>query len=113
MGVCSTREKKVELEGVPEIENHVYKHECKIGLHTVQFDTFHWAIQSHGYVNDLNNEHMKAIADDIHLDYIAMANDDLSPYAIVYLDEKFRTPEKRHCPKNLARLGWICCMHTN
>lgn len=61
-GCTDSRLKKVKVPGASDIENYVYEHECKLGLHKIYFETFDGAIVRHGYKQDLNNEHLKSIA---------------------------------------------------
>lgn len=55
------------------------------------YETFLGAVKRFGYRNDLNDAHMKEIADEIKLDHYAMENEPNSTFALVYLDPMFRS----------------------
>jgi len=44
------------------------------------------------------------------LDCDEMYTNEKSNYALVYLDEAFRSKDKRHNVRKLLRLGWLCCL---
>ena len=56
---------------------------------------------------------MKQIADEINLNHFEMENDPNSTWALVYLDNQFRSEDKRHNVEKLVQLGWFVCIHTS
>ena len=54
---------------------------------------------------------MRHIAPSIMLDVDKMYQDEKSCFALVYLDESFRSKDRRHNVRKLLRLGWLCCLH--
>ncbi len=111
MGYCMSRERVVNLEGVSEEELIVYRSECKINLHMVPFEVFRGQIKRYGYATDLTDKHMRHIAPMLMLDVDEMYTNEKSNFALVYMDETFRSADKRHNVKKMLRLGWICCLH--
>ena len=106
-----SRDRPPVVEGWIEEEAEVYLSECLIKLHCVDFDTFQGAIKRFGYRVDLNDEHIKAISQDIMLDYEAFNQTSSSPYSIVYKDdEKFFKDGKHNVPA-LLKLGFLLCRH--
>ena len=60
---------------------------------------------------DLNEEHLKAIAPEIRLDYEKMQSDLNKGQALCYLDKKFAYQNGRHNVENLVLIGWLLCKH--
>jgi hypothetical protein len=77
----------------------------------VPYLVFRSAVKRYGYATDLTDKHMRSIAGEIMLDTEEMYNNPKSSYALVYLDEMFRSHDKRHSVQKLLRLGWFCCIH--
>lgn len=109
--MCSSRDKAIELAHAPPQENYVYKSECRLQLHQVDFPTFQGAIKRFGYRIDLNDEHMKSISKEIKLNTVEMNEQKNSPFSVVYKDEKFFFKEKRHTVPNLLKMGFLLCKH--
>ena len=84
---CSSRDQFPRLKNVTEVENFCFMSECQIKLHQVEFRDFQSAIKRYGYRSDLNDEHMKSIAPEIHLNFNNMKTIPDSAQAICYLDE--------------------------
>ena len=111
MGICVSRERQVHLDGVSPEELIVYRSECQINLHMVPYLVYRSAIKRYGYATDLTDRHMRSISKEIMLDTEEMYNNPKSGFAMVYLDDTFRSPEKRHSVRKLLRLGWLVCLH--
>ena len=60
---------------------------------------------------DLNVEHLKSIAPEIHLNYEQMMADKRKGQALCYLDEKFAYLNQKHNVENLILVGWLLCKH--
>ena len=110
MGVCYTRERAIHLEGVSDEELIVFRSECAINLHMVPFEVFRSQIKRYGYATDLTDKHMRHISTAIMLDCDEMYNNEKSKFALVYLDDSFRSKDKRHNVRKLLRLGWLTCL---
>ena len=93
MGYCMTRERQVHLEGVSPEELTIFKTECNINLHMVPFEVFRSQIKRYGYATDLTDKHMRNIGATIMLDCDEMYNNPKSDFAIVYLDQSFRSKD--------------------
>ena len=112
MGLCTSRESKVTLDGVPPEEVIVYQSECKIRLNEVIYERFRGAIKRYGFAGDLTEKHMQEIGPEIGImEPEEMMNDHKSAYYNVYLDAEFMTNQKRHNVRTLLRLGWLLCKH--
>ena len=72
MGACGSRDRVPTIEGASTEENFAFKVECAIKLHSVEFRTFQAAVKRFGYRMDLNDEHLRAIAPEINMDYEKM-----------------------------------------
>ena len=70
---------------------------------------FRGALKRFGYASDLSDTHLRRIADVIKLDVDEMQANAKSKFALVYLDDNFRSPDGRHNVRKLLRLGWITC----
>ena len=99
------------MDGVCPEELIVYRSECQINLWMVPYVVFRSAIKRYGYATDLTDKHMWSIAGEIMLDADEMYNNPKSSFALAYLDEHFRSQDKRHSVQKLLRLGWLCCLH--
>ena len=77
----------------------------------VLYEVFRSAIKRYGYATNLTDKHMRNIATDIMLDVDEMYDNPNSHFALTYLDETFRSPDKRHSVRKLLRLGWFLCIH--
>jgi len=53
---------------------------------------------------------MRHISGAIMLDVDEMYNNEKSNFALVYLDDTFRSKDKRHNVRKLLRLGWLTCL---
>ena len=60
---------------------------------------------------DLNEEHLKSIANEIHLNHEMMHADRSKGQALAYLDEKFAFLNGKHNVENLIIMGWLLCKH--
>ena len=103
----------MHLSGVSPEELIVYRRECQINLHLVPYEVFRNAIKRYGYATDLTDKHMRHISKEIMLDCDEMYQNPKSCFALAYLDECFRSADKRHSTRKLLRLGWLLCMHRN
>jgi len=111
MGICVSRERSVHLDGVSDEELIVFKSECSVNLHMVPYAVFRSSIKRYGYATNLTDKHMREIAGSIMLDCDEMYNNEKSGFALVYLDDIFRSKDKRHNVRKLLRLGWLLCLH--
>merc|ERR1712060_529164 len=111
MGSCTSRDRVPVVDGAHAEENFCFASECNVKLHGVEFRSFQAAIKRFGYRMDLNQEHLKAIAPEIRLDYELMQGDEKSAQAIVYLDNKFANLNGKHNVENLTLIGWLLCRH--
>ena len=113
MGACCNRvEKEILPPGMPPEEIIIIESERKILLHKVPYEIFRGAIKRFGYCGDLTDKHWKQISAEILCNYEEMiTKKEKSPFWIVYQDPEFKSKEKRHCVKNLLRLGWLLCKH--
>ena len=68
-------------------------------------------MKRYGYATDLTDKHMRNIAPEIMLDTEVMYENAKSHFALVYLDDTFRSVDKRHSVRKLLRLGWLLCLH--
>ncbi len=91
MGLCTSREVKISLDGVPPEELIVFQSECKLMLNEVIYERFRGAVKRYGFAGDLTERHMIEISNEIKCDTKAMVNDDTSPFSVVYLDKEFRS----------------------
>ena len=96
---------------MPPEELRVYQSECLLRLNEVMYSDFMAAVKRFGFLSDLSDEHMKAIAPEIRLDYNEMENNEMSGYAVVYMGEAFKSKDKRHNVKAMLRLGWFLCQY--
>lgn len=110
MGICTSRERQIQLDGVTPEELIVFRAECSINLHMVPFEVFRGSIKRYGYATDLTDKHMKHIAPALMLDVDEMYNNSKSSFALVYLDPCFRSKDQRHNVRKLLRLGWLNCL---
>ena len=111
MGACVSRDRVPTIEGAHADENWAFKTECSIKLHSVEFRTFQSAIKRFGYRMDLNEEHLKAIAPEIHMDYEKMCAERTKGQAICYFDNQFAYLNGKHNVDNLMLIGWLLCKH--
>jgi len=111
MGACGSRDRVPVIDGASPEEQHCFKIECSIKLHGVEFRTFQSAIKRFGYRMDLNDEHMKAIAPEINMNYDKMCSERTKGQAIAYFDERFAYKNGKHDVENLMLLGWLLCKH--
>ena len=111
MGACGSRDRVPVIEGASAEENFSFKVECAIKLHSVEFRTFQSAIKRFGYRMDLNDEHLKAIAPEINMDYEKMCAQRTKGQAICYFDQKFAYLNGKHNVDNLMLIGWLLCKH--
>ena len=77
----------------------------------MEFRSYQAAIKRFGYRMDLNEEHMKSIANEIHLNYEQMEADRSKGQSIAYLDQKFAFLNGKHNVENLIVMGWLLCKH--
>lgn len=98
------------LEGVSDEELVVYRSECGINLHMVPFEVFRSSIKRYGYATDLTDVHMRHISSTIMLDCDEMYNNPVSSFCLVYMNDIFRSVDKRHNVRKLLRLGWLTCL---
>ena len=110
-GVCLSRDRAPNTDGMPDEEATVYLRECELGLHNVEFDAYQGAVKRFGYKIDLNDEHMRKIAPEIRLNFQEMQTVPASVHAVVYKDEKMFFDSKRHNVPKLVRLGFLLCRH--
>ena len=110
MGACASRDRTVHLEGVSHEELVVFRSESEINLHMCPYEAFRSSLKRYGYATDLTDKHMRQISDIIMLDCDEMYNNEKSPFFLVYMDETFRSIDKRHSVRKLLRLGWLCCV---
>ena len=103
----------MHLSGVSHEELIVYRHECQINLYMVPYEVFRGSVKRYGYATDLTDKHMMKISRDIMLDTHEMYSNPKSAFALVYLDETFRSADKRHSVRQMLRLGWFLCVHRN
>ena len=113
MGCTSSRDSVPFVEGAHAEESFCFAAECGIKIHSVEFREFQAAVKRFGYRIDMTEEHMRAIAPEIHLDVDQMMNDSMSAYAVAYLDKEFSYKEGKHNVENLTLIGWLLCKHWN
>ena len=111
MGACGSRDRVPTIEGASAEENFAFKVECQIKLHSVEFRTFQSAIKRFGYRMDLNDEHLKAIAPEINMNYEKMCAERTRGQALCYFDSKFAYVNGKHNVDNLILIGWLLCKH--
>ena len=112
MGICFGRESKVlTLSGVPPEELRVYQSECYLRLNEIMYEDFFAAIKRFGFQSDLSDEHLQKIAPELNLDWREMTENELSPFAVFYLNEDMVSAQKRHSVKCLLQVGWLVCQH--
>ena len=111
MGACTSRDRVPRIDGATAEEQFCFTAECSIKLHSVEFRSFQAAIKRFGYRCDLNEEHLKSIADEIHLNHELMHADRSKGQALAYLDDKFAFLNGKHNVENLIIMGWLLCKH--
>ena len=113
MGACLDRSKdsEIHMDGLSPVELKIYRSECRLNLHRIPYDFYRSSIKRFGYMCDLSEKHLKMISHEILLDYKEMKQNEMSPFALTYLSEEFRSADRRHDVKKLLRLGWLMCKH--
>ena len=110
MGSCTSRDSTPNVYNAPAEENYAFKAEARTMIQACDYDTYQSAIKRFGYRIQLNEEHLKSIANEIKLDVKALSSDN-SPYSILYMDNKFSKLDGRHNVGNLNKIAWIMCKH--
>ena len=59
----------------------------------------------------MNDEHMRSISKEIHLDASALVDDPHSPFAILYKDPNFSFISMRYNVQNIVKAGFLLCKH--
>lgn len=60
---------------------------------------------------DLNDEHMRAIAPEINMNYDKMSSEGNRGQRLAYFDPNFAYKNNKHDVENLMLLGWLLCKH--
>ena len=105
MGACldRSRDGEVYVDGLSPVELKIYRSECRLNLHKIHYDSFRSSIKRFGYMSDLSEKHLKLISHEILLDYKEMRENEMSPFALTYLADEFRSADRRHDVKKLLR----------
>lgn len=59
----------------------------------------------------MNDEHMKSIQKEIHLDASELIDNPQSAYAILYKDQNYSFIQMRYNVQNIVKAGFILCKH--